>query len=206
MNVFVLCTGRCGSLTFIKACRHITNFTSGHESRTGRVGTERLVYPANHIEADNRLSWLLGRLEKQYGETALYVHLTRNAQATARSFARRYATGIIAAYRKDILIDVAPDTDPLAVSLDYCDTVTANIESFLKDKPRVMTFALEHAKEHFRGFWSLIGAAGDLQAALAEFDTAYNASRAPEAASPLTAGRRALGRILTKLAETVRGD
>ncbi len=63
MNVFVLGTGRCGTTTFMKACRHVTNCTSGHETRVNHVGPERLSYPSNHIEADNRLSWFLGRLD-----------------------------------------------------------------------------------------------------------------------------------------------
>lgn len=68
MNIFVLCTGRSGSKTFIKACNHITNYTCGHESRAKRAKLEsrlNLDYPPNHIEADNRLSWFLGRLVQE---------------------------------------------------------------------------------------------------------------------------------------------
>ncbi|WJI25223.1 hypothetical protein RHP47_05945 [Thermosynechococcus sp. QKsg1] len=50
MNVFVLCTGRCGSVTFAKACTFITNFSSAHESRTFLLGEARLAYPDRHIE------------------------------------------------------------------------------------------------------------------------------------------------------------
>ena len=32
-NVFVLCTGRCGSTTFTQACQHIQNYTASHESK-----------------------------------------------------------------------------------------------------------------------------------------------------------------------------
>jgi hypothetical protein len=45
MNVFVLCTGRCGSTTFARACRHMTNYGVGHESRIGKLGEERLAFP-----------------------------------------------------------------------------------------------------------------------------------------------------------------
>ncbi len=45
MNVFVLTTGRSGSLTFAEACRHISNYSSGHETRVGLIGAERLAYP-----------------------------------------------------------------------------------------------------------------------------------------------------------------
>ena len=65
MNVFVLTTGRSGSLTFAEACRHITNFSCGHETRVGLIGAERLAYPDQHIEVDNRLAWFTGRLERR---------------------------------------------------------------------------------------------------------------------------------------------
>ena len=64
MNVFVLNTGRCGSVTFIEACRHIHHYSAAHESRATYIGEQRLAYAANHIEADNRLCWFLGRLDK----------------------------------------------------------------------------------------------------------------------------------------------
>ena len=99
MNIFILNTGRCGSTTFIQACKHITNFSCAHESRTAILGKERMDYPDDHIEADNRLSWLLGRLDKKYGDDPFYVHLKRNENDTARSFTRRYSSGIIKAYR-----------------------------------------------------------------------------------------------------------
>ena len=85
MNIFVLNTGRCGSTTFIKACQHIQNFTASHESRSVFTGNQRLAYPRNHIEADNRLSWFLGKLDQEYGDNAVYVHLLRDRAATARS-------------------------------------------------------------------------------------------------------------------------
>ena len=78
MNVFVLCTGRCGSTTFSKAASHMTNITAGHETRCSLIGNLRLAYPPSHIEVDNRLSWFLGRLDCTYGKNACYVHLQRD--------------------------------------------------------------------------------------------------------------------------------
>ncbi|WP_298976670.1 hypothetical protein [uncultured Thermosynechococcus sp.] len=60
MNVFVPCTGRCGSVTFAKACSFITNFRSAYESRTFLRGEARLAYPSRSIGVDNRLSQFLG--------------------------------------------------------------------------------------------------------------------------------------------------
>jgi hypothetical protein len=176
MNVFVLSTGRCGSTTFIQACRHASNYTSAHESRWGLLGPARLGYPDNHIEADNRLSWFLGRLDQAFGKDAAYVHLKRDRIETARSFVRRYDRGIINAYRQALLVRDAGRDHAMDVALDYCDTVNGNIEAFLKDKPRSMTILLEQARETFPHFWDLIGAEGDLSAALREWETRHNAS------------------------------
>ncbi|HYP52343.1 MAG TPA: hypothetical protein VEQ42_02320 [Pyrinomonadaceae bacterium] len=198
MNVFILCTGRCGSTTFFEACRHATNYTAAHESRSGLVGASRLSYPPNHIEVDNRLSWFLGRLEKAYGDEAFYVHLRRDDLATARSFVRRYDRGIIKAYREGILLGIPEDAEPLGVCLDYCETVNANVELFLKDKTKKARVSLENAKEDFKNFWGLIGAEGDLRAALSEWDVAHNASG--RASGRVKGG----GSILARLAHKAR--
>ena len=84
LNVFVLCTGRCGSVTFARACRFIDNYTAGHETAHGY----NLEYPDRHIEVDNRLSWFLGRLDERYPD-AYYVHLLRRREDVVQSFARR---------------------------------------------------------------------------------------------------------------------
>jgi len=179
MNVFVLCTGRCGSHTFIEACKHITNYSAAHESRTGLLGPERLNYPPNHIEADNRLSWFLGRLERAYGDHAIYIHLRRNELDTAASYARRwkYKFCIMGPYSSVILLRSSPKNAPIDVCLDYCDTVNSNIEAFLKNKSKKMAFSLENAKDDFRRFWEFIGAEGDLSAALTEWGKHYSPSK-----------------------------
>ncbi len=176
MNIFILNSGRCGSTTFIKACQHISNFTAGHESRSGLVGSERLNYPANHIEADNRLSWYLGRLDRKYGDDACYVHLTRDPEATAASFARRMEFGIMQAYHNGILLGLEGSPAAQAIALDYLDTIEANIQLFLRDKSRKMHFRLEHAQKDFTRFWQLIAAEGDLTGALAQWEICHNAS------------------------------
>ena len=68
----------------------------------------------------------------------------------------------------------------MSVALDYCDTVNSNIELFLKDKNKKMEFKLENAKQDFQLFWDLIGAEGNIDAALSEFDIAYNVSTSLE--------------------------
>ena len=175
MNIFILNTGRCGSVTFTRACQHITNYTALHESRATLIGEQRLAYPDNHIEADNRLCWVLGRLEQLYGDDAFYVHLHRDRERTADSFVRREGYGIMKAYREGILMGGAQQ-DARDVALDYIDTIETNIALFLKDKNNKMGFSLENAKADFADFWKRIKAEGELQQALQEWDVSYNAS------------------------------
>lgn len=176
MNIFVLSTGRCGSMTFSQACQHITNYTSAHESRLPFIGENRLAYPDNHIESDNRLCWLLGRLEQKYGDDAFYVYLTRDKQKVAESYARRNEFGIMKAYREGILLGGEDSQSELDIALDYIDTIENNIKHFLKDKTNTMQFQLENAKHDFEVFWEGIYAEGNLKNALKEWDIKYNPS------------------------------
>jgi hypothetical protein len=176
MNVFVLSTGRCGPTTFSRACSHIENYTSSHESRIGNL-ERRIQYPNNHIEVDNRLSFFLGRLENLYGDDAFYVHLRRDRDATAESFLRRYDSGIIAAYRRRIVPLMGDEPAPIEVCRHYCDTINANIEGFLRDKSKCMEFWLETSEEDFQVFWEQIGTSGERSEAINEWSYHYNASK-----------------------------
>jgi hypothetical protein len=176
MNVFVLNTGRCGSTTFTKACRHITNYSSAHESLLTQPGAKRLAYPEDHIEIDNRLAWFLGRLDKTHGDDAFYVHLKREATEVIASFAKRIDFGILKAYEQGVLMHEKHIMSAEYIACDYVETVNANIELFLKDKSNKMDFRIEKARSDFTEFWNAIDAQGDLESALKEWDVNYNAS------------------------------
>lgn len=89
----------------------------------------------------------MGRQDARYGDDAVYVHLQRDILDTAQSFLKRKDRGIMRAYCADILMgaDKRNDAQDLALCIDYCQTVDANIRLFLKDKTRKMNFALESA-------------------------------------------------------------
>jgi hypothetical protein len=179
-NIFVLCTGRCGSMTLAKACAHLTDRTSAHESRTHLLGPARLAYPPRHIEIDNRLSWILGRLDRDWGDRAAYVHLTRNPEEIARSYAARGQHGIMRAYRTGIVYraqKLTPGVPMIDFARDYVDTVTENIRLFLRDKSHVMTMALESLATDFDRFVAWSGSTGDLDAARAQLAIQHNATR-----------------------------
>jgi hypothetical protein len=177
MNIFILCTGRCGSKTFIYASSHITNYSNGHESRVRLVGREKFAYPTDHIEADNRLSWHLGRLDAAYGDDAFYVHLKRDPDSVIDSYAQRWAPvgGMMPAYRNGILR--AGNHSKSVIAADAFETMEANITSFLRDKSMKMSVYLEDASQWFPEFWERIGAQGDLDSALAEWSVSHNSRR-----------------------------
>lgn len=176
MNVFVLNTGRCGSSTFIKSCQHIRNYSCAHESLSEALGAQRFNFPKDHIEADNRLSWLLGRLDDAYGDDAFYVHLKRNHSDTTTSFSKRIDFGILKTYEQGVLMHDKHQVSADLVAGDYIETVDANINLFLKDKKNKMDVSLESIKTDFTAFWQRINAQGDLAKAIKEWDTNYNAS------------------------------
>jgi hypothetical protein len=181
MRVFVLCTGRSGSVSFIKACKHITNYSSGHETLSKELGARRLDYPDNHIEADNRLSWFLGSLDKKYANEPIYVRLARNKSDTVLSFTKRWDShgGIIRAFYEGILKRPNAKVNSKIVHQvceDYYTTVNDNMDLFLKDKKNVLRINLENIQEDFLNFWYLIKAEGNLEAAIQEFNNRYNKS------------------------------
>ena len=182
MRVFVLCTGRSGSLTFVRACSHITNYTVGHESRSRLLGKDRFTYPDQHIEGDNRLSWFPGALEEEYGNDACYVHLIRNREDTIRSYNRRWIRNgsLIRAYCEgihQIALHKLDSKRRVEVVEDFYDRVNENIVHFLKDKDQKFTIELEKASDAFPQFWKSIGAEGDLQLAMATFRQKHNKSK-----------------------------
>ncbi len=173
-HVFVLCTGRCGSVTFAKACGHFSNYSAGHETNRAS-GPARLDYPEGHIEVDNRLAWFLGELEQRYGDEALYLHLVRDESQVAASYDRRwhYHGSLIRGFSEGICGHTLPGPEAAA---DLVAAVNANIRAFLRDKTHVITGDIDDVTSWFPGFAAAIGATGALQAALKEFENHHNAS------------------------------
>jgi hypothetical protein len=173
-HVFVLCTGRCGSVTFAKACGHFTNYTAGHETNRA-PGPARLDYPAGHIEVDNRLAWFLGGLEERYGDDVFYLHLVRDESQVAASYDRRWhhKGSLIRGFNEGICARQLPRPE---VAADLVATVNANIRAFLRTKPRSFTGDIDDVRSWFPRFAAAVGAEGDLDAAVAEFGNRHNAS------------------------------
>lgn len=181
-NVFVLGTGRCGTVTFSAACSHFDNYTAGHESRRGELSAARFAYPDHHIESDNRLSWFLGELGRRFDDDdTLYVHLTRSPEDVVSSYSRRWNSGfrsnIARAFGHGIVVRTEdwPEEEIESVVRFYVETVTANIDAFLEGRQSI-SIQLEAIDTQFPNFVDRLGATGDLSAATGELQVRHNAS------------------------------
>jgi hypothetical protein len=171
VRVFVLCTGRCGSVTLSKALESATNYTVGHETRWGHVLPHRIEYPDDHIEIDNRLAWMLGSLGERYPR-AIYIHLIRDRIKVARSFNRRWSNATMRAFRALADLPEGP-----ATAMDYVNMVNSNIGYFMKDK-QSMTLELG-SDEGFEKMWKMIEAEGDMHRALGLWNYVHNTQPVP---------------------------
>ena len=107
------------------------------------------------------------------------MHLTRDPEAVAASFAARAGQGILRAYRTDILARSrarAPGRPLIEECRDYVATVTANIEAYLAGKSHVLPMALETIEDDFETFADWIGCGGDLTAARQAIRIRHNAT------------------------------
>lgn len=168
MRVFVVGTGRCGTSTFYQACRHIENYTAGHETaaRTWTI----YPYPDKHIEVAGHLSMLMGRVIYAY-PGSFWVHLIRRKEACVRSLASQSQAPLDSFARHWFQVF---QLDPLKAAIGFYDCVNANIRTMLNGVEH-MTIQTEWAKDKWSEFWERIGAEGDYDASVAEWDRKYNA-------------------------------
>lgn len=175
MNVFVVGTGRCGTLTFSRACQHMDNFTAQHH---GAIGPSDLRpqwyegYADNHIEVNPYLSWFLPVLVESYPD-ALFIHLRRHKEEVVNSWVRRGKSYIPGRFPK--MLGVPTDDFRRVCEIQY-DVTTRNIE-LMADHCNLHTLWLHEIKDQWRAFWDRVGARGDFEGSLAEWDTKYNASK-----------------------------
>uniref|UniRef100_A0A6M3XK25 Uncharacterized protein n=1 Tax=viral metagenome TaxID=1070528 RepID=A0A6M3XK25_9ZZZZ len=172
MRVFVVGTGRCGTVTFSKAAGHATNYTVGHESNTGawaKIGD--WDYPDNHIEVSSHLIIAIPILRKRYPQ-AKWVHLIREREACVNSLARLRPAMRAFAY---VFYQQASPNERDAAGAVY-DTSNALCRALLPPYP-TFTLQLEYSREHWLSCWHFMGCEGDFKASLAEWDVKYNAGR-----------------------------
>lgn len=171
-NVFVLGTGRCGSVTFSKACQHLTNFTTSHESPF----PPRFRWEYGQIEVSPRLTWVLPQLRQAYAhdDSVFFVHLVRQRELVCQSWIRRgMQRG--AGFFGNLAWGQRHMPPPEIVAATCYDTMTGLINEFLEHFPdNSMTIRLEEAAGMWDTFCDAIDAQGDREAGRREFATVYN--------------------------------
>ena len=166
------------------ACKHITNFTSAHESHARKLPIGNLDYPDNHIEVDHHLTIALPMLLDRYpaGPDTLYVHLLRERDACVSSFARRKAMDLFADLHCFVhCTSKTPDRRRQAAEY-YYDAMNSMIDAILRKPWQERGWSLgenlsafvEALPSAWPIFWKLIGAEGDFEAALTECSKHYN--------------------------------
>lgn len=169
-------------MSFARAAEHLENYTAGHETKTRAVGPERIDYPDDHVEVDNRLSWFLGSLARRYDETeTFYVHLTRDAREVAESYLRRwdsvFRSSIVRAFGHGVLIrnEDWPMNDRREVVHQYVQTINDNITEFLCTRES-MTIDITELSDRFADFAERIGGIYDQTAVQVTLARHHNAS------------------------------
>jgi hypothetical protein len=167
MRVFVVGTGRCGTCTFYQACKHITNFTVGHESWL--PGTQLPEFPVNHIEIASHLYPHMGFLKVAY-PTALWVHLRRDRTACVQSLANNLQVEVECFHQ---MWAMQPAESTLLAAEFYYDTLNRSIPGFMGLVS--FNFSIDHIdRDDWKQFWTILTATGDFNKSYEEFSRKYN--------------------------------
>lgn len=167
MRVFVLGTGRCGTVTFSKACQEIMNFTSSHELKTSfnREAFGCFEFSDNHIEIDPRLSYHYPILKQKYPE-AYFFHLKRNRKDCVSSLSKRRSLQHYSVFHYGWF-----NGDYNKAAEIYYDNTTTMLESFIND---TYTLHLENLQKDFTKFCKIINANYDYKKTEVILERKYN--------------------------------
>ncbi len=170
MRIFVVGTGRCGTVTFHHACMHIDNFISGHESFSKQLFENDFVIPDGRIEVDPHFAHFLPVLIKKYPE-AKWVHLVRERIKCVESIAK---TNGLKHYVK--LVSMNNDVSMIKAAGMFYDVVNANISKWMMDCNHI-EMHLENLTNEWDGFWNWIGAKGNFKSSVEQLSINYNNSK-----------------------------
>lgn len=170
MNVFVIGTGRCGTLTFSKASKFFEGFTAAHESKTKN---NNLVYMDNHIESDPHLFWHLPNLIRQYPK-AIYVHLVREKTACVKSLSKRPSLYNYAAISE---MTSKAQTDLKKIASKYYDFINGFIENFFVGRKEIyIKMSLPPTEKEWASLHKALGKPKGFKRSFAVWNKKYNAS------------------------------
>lgn len=163
MNVFLLSPGRTATTTLAHAFSYVDGYTSSHESRTKYLSDDRVDYPSNHIECDNRLSWFLPRLSKKYAASGVLVSVLRDKNLIAKSYDQRWENiNIMKAYSQGILRRDLSDNN-FSVCVDYVCNIYEQINYFSKDWENFVEIDLKCPEKGVEKLLKIMGKESDFE-------------------------------------------
>jgi hypothetical protein len=164
----------------------VSGYTTAHESRTKLLGDDRIDYPADHIEVDNRLTWFLPRLTERYGEDGVLVIAVRDPAEIANYYMLRwYKTNILKAYAQGILMRDFRENN-VEVARDYVACGYEMIEFAAARWRHVVHLHVDDPLPGAKDVLSIIGREDDLDAV----GDALSAMRPYEGKKPSWRSRR----------------
>lgn len=162
MNVFLISPGRTATTALASAFQQVPGYTSGHESRSRLLGVERVNYPDNHFECDNRLVWFLPRLTERFGEDGILVIVKRELEDIASSYNERwYKINMMKAYSQGILLRRLSQNG-IDVCRDYVENVYEHLDYFKAGWNVTIELSLEDAEVGVGQILKEIGREGSL--------------------------------------------
>lgn len=159
-------TGRCGTTTFARALSHVTNYSSGHETRAG-LPWDRVAYPRRHIEVDAALAMIVPLIIEHY-PLAKWVRIRRGRDDCLRSLVANESQSMTSLARMVTRIPEPAAEMGAALWYDLVMAATRQLPAF--------TLQLETAKIQWRECWDFMGCLGDFEASLSEWEVRYNAT------------------------------
>lgn len=167
MRVFVIGSGRCGTVTFSKAASHCTNFTVGHETKARQI--DPLDYPDNHIEVSSHLTIYWPMILEKYPDCKLVWLYRVDRLACAKSIAQLQSGKVVRDYCNVFHQQLNPDL--IEGALDIYDMMNAHGKT-----SGAFHIELESASSQWKSCWDFMGCEGDFETSLKEWDVKYNAS------------------------------
>jgi len=170
MRVFVTCVGRCGSVSFREACRHTSNYSTGHENQCGL-----LEYPDNHIEVNPQMRICIVEIAEKYPDSK-WVHLKRNPETCIPSLAALGHGSVMQAYR-----NLNPTIMPNANAEDIAErfytaennAITSQLNYAVPPDNQTIIH-LEEVQSRWKWFWDWIGAEGNFESSLESWNIKRN--------------------------------
>lgn len=174
-NIFIISPGRTATYAMSKAFSNVSDYTCAHESRVGFFNDQRINYPDNHIELDNRLSFYLPQLTRKYSKkNSLLVIVNRDRNSIAKSYNKRWRKiNIMKAFSQGIHMNDLQSNN-IDVCLAYVNYIYETIDYFKPQWDNVLEIEFSDLNFGIEQILKKINKINDLENVLEEMKNKSN--------------------------------